>query len=49
MLGNRLVDENLLIVPPAPPRITIDDWNFNNRQKNRVSEDQQQLANRILK
>lgn len=49
MLGNNLSEQNLLIVPNAPPRYTNDDWNFNNSQKNRVSEDQQMLANRILR
>lgn len=49
VLGRNLVEENLVIVPIAPPRYTIEDCNFDVRQKNRVSEDQQMLADRVLK
>lgn len=48
ILGNKLVNENLVILPPAPPRYTIEDYVFDARQKNRVSEDQQMLADRVL-
>lgn len=49
ILSNNLVNENLVIVPPAPPRYTTNDYKFDSRQKNRISEDQQMLADRILK
>ena len=48
VLGRKLVDENLVIVPAAPARYTKADYVFDARQKNRVSEDQQMLADRIL-
>lgn len=48
VLSCRLASENLAVVSPAPPRFTIDDYVLDARQKNRVSEDQQMLADRVL-
>lgn len=48
ILSSKLINENLVIVPPAPPRYTIEDYVQDIRQKNRVSEDQQMLADRVL-
>lgn len=48
VLHTNLIKENLVIVPTAPPRYTITDYAFDARQKNRVSEDQQSLADRVL-
>lgn len=49
LLGKNLLNENLVAMPLAPRRFTIDDYAFDARQKNRISEDQQILADRILK
>lgn len=48
LLHTKLVDEELIIIPPAPPRYTIEDYALDTRQKNRISEDQQMLADRVL-
>lgn len=44
----RLLNKTLVIVPPPPPRFTLSEWYLNNRVKYRWTEDQQQLADRIL-
>lgn len=48
ILSTTLASENLAAVPPSPVRYTIEDFVLNSRQQNRVSEDQQQLADRVL-
>lgn len=48
VLSCHLASENLAIVSPAPPRFTIDDYVLDARQKNRISQDQQMLADRVL-
>lgn len=48
VLSCNLVNENLVIVPPMPQRYTIEDYVLDARQKNRVSQDQQILADRVL-
>ncbi|XP_026466605.1 tektin-1-like isoform X2 [Ctenocephalides felis] len=35
-------------IPPPPAKYTLDDWYFDVRQKYRRTEDQQQLADRVL-
>lgn len=49
VLHTNLIRENLVIVPTAPPRYTIFDYKFDTRQRDRVSDDQQLLADRVLK
>lgn len=44
----RLSRETLVAVPPPPPRFTLSEWYLNNREKYRLSEDSQQLAEKIL-
>lgn len=48
IIGSELAKENLLIAPNRPPKYTIDDWYFNNQYKKKISETQQELANRVL-
>lgn len=48
VLSCDLVNQNLVIVPPMPMRYTIEDYVLDTRQKNRVSQDQQILADRLL-
>lgn len=43
-----LINENLVLVPPTQSKFTVVDHNFDARQKKRVSEDQQILADRVL-
>lgn len=43
-----LINENLVLVPPSQSKFTVVDHNFDARQKKRVSEDQQILADRVL-
>ncbi|XP_075217942.1 tektin C [Lycorma delicatula] len=40
--------QNLITVPPPPARFTMDEWHLNNTQQYRISEDQRQLAERII-
>lgn len=44
-----LANENLEAIPPPPAKYTLDDWYFDVRQKYRRTEDQQQLADRVLR
>lgn len=48
LLVKPLINENLVLVPPAQSKFTVIDHNFDARQKKRVSEDQQILADRVL-
>ncbi|KAG7209069.1 hypothetical protein KM043_015224 [Ampulex compressa] len=36
------------LIPPPPPRFTLDEWHLNNRYRYRCSEAQQELADRLL-
>lgn len=40
--------KNIATIQKPPQHYTIDDWNLNNVQKKCISENQQQLANRII-
>lgn len=48
LLIKPLINENLVIVPPPSSKFTVVDHNFDARQKKRVAEDQQILADRVL-
>lgn len=48
LLIKPLINENLVLVPPAPSKFTVGDHHFDAKQKKRVSEDQQILADRVL-
>lgn len=48
LLIKPLINENLVLVPPAPSKFTVVDHHFDAKQKKRVSEDQQILADRVL-
>lgn len=48
LLIKPLISENLVLVPPAHTKFTVVDHHFDGRQKKRVSEDQQILADRVL-
>ncbi|XP_055611083.1 tektin-1 [Uranotaenia lowii] len=48
MYNPNLVEQNLVIIPPARPKFTPGDWNLNNRTKNVFSVNQQTLSDRII-
>ncbi|KAF2901753.1 hypothetical protein ILUMI_04431 [Ignelater luminosus] len=41
-------DKTMVLVPPPPPRFTLNEWYLNNRLRYRTCLDQQQLADKIL-
>ncbi|XP_022914995.1 tektin-1 [Onthophagus taurus] len=43
-----LYTNNVVAVPPPPPRFSLNEWYLNNRQRYRACEDQQALADKIL-
>lgn len=43
-----LAYQTMVGVPPPPARFTHHEWNLNNREKLRVINNQQQLADNIL-
>lgn len=45
---SRLSEQAIVAVPPRTTKFTIDEWNLSNDQRARNTEDQQQLADRIL-
>ncbi len=48
LLIKPLINEHLVLVPPAQSKFTVVDHHYDARQKKRVSEDQQILADRVL-
>lgn len=48
-MGTNLRDKNLFIVPPGQNKYTVRDWEINNKMKVRVSEDQQKLADKVIR
>ncbi|PSN50247.1 Tektin-1 [Blattella germanica] len=42
------VRKALVICPPPPPRFTLSEWYLNNRHRYRTTEDQQQIADRVI-
>lgn len=49
MFNTNLSNKNLIVLPPPNPKYTERDWEYNNKVKARVSEDQQKLANRVIR
>ncbi|KPJ19921.1 Tektin-1 [Papilio machaon] len=44
----RLAEQNIVCVPPRGAKFTLEEWKMSNEQRCRNTEDQQQLADRIL-
>lgn len=42
-------NKNSFIVPPQQAKYTVRDWEINNKMKVKVSEDQQKLADRVIR
>lgn len=49
MFSKNITEKNVIILPPPNPKYTLRDWEFNNKAKARISEDQQKLANRVIR
>lgn len=45
---NNLACQALIGLPPPPARFTLDEWSLNNREKIRIVNDQQLLADSVL-
>lgn len=46
--NNDLASKPLIALPPPPPRFTLSEWYLHNKQRFRLTEDQNLLAERIL-
>ncbi|XP_068623202.1 tektin-1-like [Battus philenor] len=44
----RLSEQNIVCVPPRSAKFTLEEWRMNNDQRCRNTDDQQQLADRVL-
>ncbi|KPI98237.1 PREDICTED: tektin-1 [Papilio xuthus] len=44
----RLAEQNIVCIPPRSAKFTLEEWKMSNEQRCRNTEDQQQLADRIL-
>lgn len=49
MFSKNIAENNAIIFPPPNPKYTLRDWEHNNKAKARISEDQQKLANRVIR
>lgn len=49
MWTTNLKEKNLVILPAPNAKYTVRDWENNNKSKARVSEDQQKLADRVIR
>ncbi|XP_052744569.1 tektin-1 [Bicyclus anynana] len=48
VVGTRLAEQTLVCMPPRTAKFTLAEWKMSNDQRCRNSEDQQQLADRVL-